>query len=90
MIAATTKPYGLSLDLARRVWNALDDVSEPATAATVAAQMGAPLPSIRRALRELELCGFVRSYDGRTWAEKPHPKRPGRAANPMFLPYVRP
>lgn len=84
---AWTTTCGLSLDYARRVWDALDDVSEPATALTVAARLRAPAPSVRRALHELELSGFVRSYEGHRWEGKGKHRR---SLHPLFVAHVRP
>lgn len=79
--------YGLSLAYARRVWDALDDVSEPATALTIAARLRAPVPSVRRALHELELSGFVRSYEEHRWTGKGKRRR---SLHPLFVAHVRP
>lgn len=80
---------GVSLAYARRVWRALDDVSEPATAATVAARLRAPLPSVRRVLLELELGGYVRSYEGHRW-HGPGKETARQSLHPLFIPHVRP
>lgn len=51
--------YGLSREYARRVWDALDDLSEPSIAIDVARRLSSPLPSVRRALGRLVRCGYV-------------------------------
>lgn len=82
-----TATWGLSLAYARRVWDALDDVSEPATAATVAARLRAPLPSVRRALRDMADDGYVRCYEDHRWSGKGKHRR---SLHPLYLPHVRP
>lgn len=57
------KTFGVSPDLAQRLWRVVDELGEPAHADWVARLLGLRVATVRRALAWMEARGYLRSYD---------------------------
>lgn len=70
--------FGVSPDLALRLWCAVDQLGEPAHADWIARLLDLRVATVRRALAWMEARGYLRSYD------------PPGAVQRQYLAWVRP
>lgn len=57
------KTFGVSPDLALRIWRVVDELGEPAHPAWVARLLNLRVATVRRALAWMDARGYLRSYD---------------------------